>query len=82
VNEELIMNHVRANGMAAPLQSADLIQLQQQGVSPRVIAQMQASPPRPAQAVVVQQQPPPAVIVEEYPYYGPPCRPHVYYRHW
>ena len=79
VNEELIVNHIRANSMAAPLQSADLIRLQQEGVSSRVIAQMQASPPRP---VAVQPAPTP-VIVEEYryaPYYGPYCRPHVYYR--
>lgn len=85
VNEDLIITHVQANGMAAPLQSADLIQLQQQGISSRVIAQMQASPPKVAQAVIVQQAPPPAVIVEEYPYgpyYGPPCRPRVYYHHW
>lgn len=81
VNEELIMNHVRANGMVAPLQTGDLIQLQQQGVSPQVIAQMQASPPRPMQPVVVQQPAPPPIIVEEYPYrpyWGPRC--HMYYR--
>ena len=81
VNEELIANHVRANCMTAPLQSADLIRLQQEGVTPRVIAQMQASPPRPVQPVVVQQPAPPPVIVEEYPYgpyYGPRC--HMYYR--
>jgi hypothetical protein len=81
VNEELIMNHVRANGMVAPLQTGDIIQLQQQGVNPRVIAQMQASPPRPVQPVVVQQPAPPPVIIEEYPYgpyWGPRC--HAYYR--
>jgi hypothetical protein len=78
VNEELIANHVRANGMAAPLQANDLIQLQQQGVSPKVIAQMQASPPRPVQPVVVGQPGPTPVIIEEYrysPYWGP----HYYY---
>jgi hypothetical protein len=82
VHEELILNHIRANGMAAPLQSADLILLQQQGVSPRVIAQMQASPPRPVQPVVVQEAPPQPVIVESYPYYGPYYGPrvHAYYR--
>jgi hypothetical protein len=81
VNEELIANHVRANCMAAPLQSADLIRLQQEGVSPRVIAQMQASPPRPVQPVIVQEAAPPPVIIESYPYgpyWGPRC--HAYYR--
>jgi hypothetical protein len=84
VNEELIANHVRAHGMAAPLQTGDLIQLQQQGVSPRVIAQMQAAPQPQAQPVMVAQPPPQPVIVEGYPYgpyYGPRCYPHVYY-HW
>jgi hypothetical protein len=83
VNEELIANHVRANGMVAPLQAGDLIQLQQEGVTSRVIAQMQASPPRPVQPVVVEQAPPQPVIVESYPYgpyYGPRVYPHVYYR--
>jgi len=80
VNEELIANHVRANGMAAPLQPNDLILLQQQGVSPRVVEAMQTARPPAAQPVVVQQPAP--VIVEEYPYgpyyYGPRC--YRYYR--
>jgi hypothetical protein len=82
VNEELIVNHVHAHGMATPLQAADLIQLQQEGVSTQVISQMQASPPRPAQPVVVQQAGPPPVIIEEYrysPYWGPGCYP---YHRW
>ena len=58
---ELIMNHVRAHGMAAPLQANDLILLQQQGVDGRVIATMQATP-SPVAPVVVQQAPPPAVV--------------------
>jgi hypothetical protein len=82
VNEELIVNHIRTNGTAAPLQTADLIRLQQEGVTPRVIATMQATPPRPVQPMVVE-QPGPPVVVESYPYpyyYGPrPCA-HVYYR--
>jgi hypothetical protein len=83
VHEELIANHVRANGMAAPLQAGDLIQLQQQGVSPHVIGQMQASPPRPVQPVIVEQPAPAPVIVEGYPYgpyWGPRYYPHGYYR--
>ena len=69
VDEQLICNHIQANGMAAPLQANDLIQLPQHGVSNRVIATMQSSPPKTVQPVAYQQAPPP-VIVEEY-HYGP-----------
>ncbi len=82
VNEELIVNHVRNNGTAVRLQAADIISLQQQGVSSRVIAALQA-PPSPQQQmaaspVIVQSAPAP-IIVEEYhyghPWWGPPhCR--------
>jgi len=78
VNEELIANHVRANGVAAPLQSNDLIRLQQEGVSTHVVTAMQA-PPRNVQPVVVQQTNPAPVIVEEYHYPAPCYRP--YCRH-
>ena len=85
VNEELIINHVRAHGVAAPLQANDLIYLQQQGVSPRVVATMQAPPLQPSQPVMIQQPGPVPVIVEEYPYspYWGPCyypRHHYYHR--
>jgi hypothetical protein len=78
VNEDLIVNHIRAHRMAAPLTTNDLINLPRYGVSPRVIAEMQAAPPGP----VVVQPPPPPVVVEE-PYYGPHVYvvPH-YYHHW
>lgn len=79
VAEEVIVNQIRAEGVAAPLQTGDLIRLQQQGVSPRVIAAMQ-TPPRVRQApVIVQQPPPPPVIVEEYHY--DPFWPSPYCRH-
>jgi hypothetical protein len=83
VNEDLIATHVRTNGMVAPLQSNDLIRLQQEGISANVIAVMQASPPRPVQTVIMDQPGPTPVIIEEYhyaPYYGPRCYPHAYYR--
>src|SRR3972149_2367247 len=38
VDEELIANHVRTHGVASPLQKKNIIPLQQQGVSKRVIA--------------------------------------------
>jgi len=79
VAPELIINHVRAHGMATPVQTNDLIVMQQQGVDSRVIATMQETPsPVPQQPVIVQQAPPP-VIVEGY--YGRPYyyHPHHYY---
>ncbi len=84
VAEELIVNHVRNNGSAVRLQAADIISLQQQGVSSRVIAALQA-PPAPQQQmtaspVVVQSAPAP-IIVEEY-HYGSPWwgSPHYWHR--
>ena len=81
VQPQLIMNHVHAHGMAAPLQAADVIMLQQQGVDPQVIATMQATPsPVATQPVIVQEAAPPPVIVEGY--YGRPYywhHPHRYY---
>ena len=78
VAPELIMNHVRAHGMVAPLQANDLIVLQQQGVDSRVIATMQTTPPVAGQPVIVQQDPPPVVVDD---YYGRPYyyHPHHYY---
>jgi len=84
VNEELIINHVRAHGVARPLQAGDLITLQQQGVSARVIATM-PEPPRvvaqPApQPVIIEQAPPPVIVAPYAPYWHGPCyhhpRPH------
>lgn len=81
VNEELIVNHVRAHGVARPLQASDLIMLQQQGVSTRVIAAMQEPPaPRvvaqPApQPVIIEQVPPPVVVAPYAPYWRGPCYP-------
>ena len=76
VGEELIVTHVRANGVAQTLTPSDLIALNQAGVSNQVIAAMQ-QPPRVARA------PAPPVIIEEH-HYGYPvhpwhARPH--YRH-
>jgi len=64
----------------APLQPQDLIALQQQGISPRVIATMQACPPQvpQPQAVVVEQPAPPPVVVGVDPYWGPRYYPRRY----
>jgi hypothetical protein len=70
VNEELIVNQIRAGGVAHPLQPSEIIALQQQGVSNRVIATMQTTPPpMPRPVPVGAPLPPPA-------YYYPPPPPY------
>lgn len=86
VADDVVINHIRANGMVAAPRSDDLIYLQQQGVSPRVVAAMQEPPTvavRPASGPVIVREPAP-VIIEEH-YWGP--RPYYYghhhhHRHW
>lgn len=73
VNDDLVINHIRAHGMVAPPSASDLIALQQKGVSTRVIQVMQEPPPARRETVVVE-QPPQTVIVRDYgprPYWGP-----------
>ena len=81
VGEELIVNHIRAHGVAAPLQTPDLIYLQNQAISPRIISTLQTTPVAviqpPPPAVVYPADPPPAVIVEGPGYYHRPY----YYRY-
>ncbi len=81
VQEELIVNHIRANGMIQPPNTQDLIYLNQQRVSSRVVAAMQEPPPvRQPETVVVRESSP--VVVHEV--YGPPVYhypPPYYYRH-
>ena len=69
VPEDVIATHVRNHGVAAPLRASDLIMLQQQGVSARVVQAMQAPPPQAAQGMVVE---PPYVVAPPPPYWGPP----------
>ncbi len=74
VDEDLIVNHVRANGVARPPQAADLIMLQQYGVSKRVIAALQAppSPPGYAPGAYGAAAPPGVPVIIEEHHYGPP----------
>jgi len=85
VSEDVIATHVRNHGLARPLNTNDIIYLQQNGVTPKVVQAMQASagpvgpsyPPGPA--YVVQPPPPPVVFVEPPcpgPFYPPPPRWH------
>jgi len=71
LGDEVIVNHIRENGVQRQLEVADVIALHKQGVSERVITAMQQSPvggyapaPRPRYRA--------PVIVEEHHYFGPP----------
>lgn len=90
LSEDVIMTHMRANGVASPPSVNDLITLRNAGVSDNVIQVMQQTPPPIPPVVSV----PGPVIIEEhhydvappFPYYGyhrhrhrPPYRPGV---HW
>ena len=87
VSEDLIVNHIRANGAARPLTTDDVILLTQQGVSPLVIKTLQSPLPRPVASspagppVIIRESVPPPVIVEEY-HYGPPFHPRWHRRHY
>jgi len=75
VSEDLVVNHVRSHGMATPVQSGDLIMLQQQQVPVSVIRAMQECPPR-TRVVVA---PPPVLVEEYYDPWGPHCYYHPHY---
>lgn len=62
IDEQLIVNQLSANGLQRPLQSNDVIYLQQNGVNPRVIGVMQ-------QTRVAAPAAPPVIVAD--PYYGP-----------
>ena len=83
VDDELIINHIRANGITRVPGPHELVNLKNKGVSTAVIRAMQ-EPPRPRTETVVIEKPTPApVIVEEY-HYGPPFYrrpPHYHYRY-
>ena len=81
VNDQLIVNHLNANGLARPLQVDDIIYLQQNGVSPAMIDTMQRTRVAVAASpgmVVVPGGPPPVVVAEPY-YYRPYYRRPYYY---
>ena len=81
VDDELIINHIRANGMTRVPGPHELVNLKNNGVSTPVIRAMQEPPPRPRTETVVIERPAP-VIVEQY-HYGPPVYhrpPYYHYR--
>src|SRR5262245_41047787 len=66
LSDEVITTHIRANGMAQPLQVGDLINLRNVGVRDAVINAMQQTPPRAGQVAQLAQP------VPVYPGYPPP----------
>jgi hypothetical protein len=76
LTDDVIITHIRANGMAQPLQVNDLIGLRNMGVRDSIINTMQQTPPRLAQAgqpvAVYPAYPPPVVVAPAYPVWGPP----------
>jgi hypothetical protein len=82
VNEDVIVNHIRYNGVQRPPQTGDLIALQRANVNPRVIAALQTPPAPPGGMAMA---PPPVVVGPPPPgwgypaYYYPPPPPPVGY---
>jgi hypothetical protein len=92
LSDDVIVTHIRANGLAQPLAVNDLIGLRNVGVRDAVINAMQQTPPRAAQLAAGQYAQPVAaypgypaypgrqVIVEHYYQpWGPPPPPSFYY---
>jgi len=84
LSDDVIVTHIRANGMAQPLQVNDLIGLRNTGVRDGVINAMQQTPPRLAQvapAVPAYSAYPayPAPVMVYQPWYPPPPPPAAFY---
>ncbi len=83
VSDDVIINHIRQNGVQQRIQVSDVISLHQRGVSQPVIAAMQQAPLATAPPVVPRYRSP--VIVEEHHYVTPPYyyrRPHFHHHHY
>jgi hypothetical protein len=86
LSDDVIVTHIRANGMAQPLAVNDLIHLRNMGVRDAVINAMQQTPARTGQ--LAQQAvaypayaAPPVVVSPYYPVYMPPPPPPAYYHY-
>lgn len=84
VDDELIINHIRAHGVTRMPGPHELVTLKQEGVSAAVIRAIQEAAEPPAARAVVVREPPP-VIIEEYhygpPWWHPPRYRYYYYRY-
>ena len=75
LSDQIIINHIRTNGVAQPPRAADLVLLGNEGVSDNVIRAMQTPVRRPT-SIPVSRGP---IIVEEHHYTVPrPVRPRPY----
>jgi len=86
LSDDVIATHIRANGMAQPLQVNDLINLRNMGVRDTVINAMQQTPPRLAQAqpaavYPAYAAPAPVVVAPYYPVFAPPPPPFGFHYH-
>ncbi len=93
--DTIIINQIRNTGSTFNLTGSDLSELKRAGVSPNVIAEMQAARPAAPRRVVIREQPTviydsppvfvrpptPVIVVGPRPYYH---HPHHYHhgRHW
>ncbi len=80
ISDDVIANHIRANGVAEKLTPSDIIELHENGVSEKVINTMQQTAAKQATVVMASRERP--VIIEEH-YVTPPywySRPS-YHRH-
>jgi hypothetical protein len=80
LDEDLIVNHIRYNGVVQRPQTQDLIALQQNGVSKRVIEALQTAGPPPQAAggpVPIAAGPPPVMVAPPPPVWAP--YPYYYY---
>ncbi len=77
LSDDVIIAHVRSNGLAADLTAADLIGLRQAGVSNEVIRALQAPPaPHFVAPPPIFSQPPVIFSARHYgPHFPPPCLP-------
>ena len=83
VGQQQIVTHIRANGMAAPITSGDLITLKDAGVSDAVVLAMQEQPRQSIVELPPTQGPHPVVIEEHYHHrYGPPRLLHRHHYHY
>jgi hypothetical protein len=72
LSDDVIISHIRAHGVARPLEVNDLIHLRIEGVSDAVVKTLQTSP-GPVAVVRAPPGPPPVVVHEHYdPWCGPP----------
>ena len=77
VDDELIVNHIRAHGVAQIPQTGDLITLKSNSVSPRVIAALQTPPLAQNTTIIHEPVPPPVIIEHHFDPYPPP-----HWRRW